>query len=238
MAKYRYYAVKKGHQTGIFQDWAACQEAFRGYSGAEYKGFRTLEEAREYLGEALMEKDVPGASLPDAEGSLDVPGGVSDPQEDIFPEDPDRLLAYVDGSYSEGLQKYSFGCILLTPEKRLLKKSGSGSNPDSLAIRNVAGEMLGAMFAVRWAIVNGYREIEIRYDYAGIEKWVQGDWKTGNELTRKYAEAMNRWKGQIEMKFCKVVAHSKDKYNDMADQLAKEALTETEGIPPIESEKG
>ena len=32
------------------------------------------------------------------------------------------------------------------------------------------GEMLGAMFAVRFAIVNGFRGIEIRYDYEGIEK--------------------------------------------------------------------
>jgi len=56
-----------------------------------------------------------------------------------------------------------------------------------LAIRNVAGEMLGAMYAVKWAMVNGYKEIELRYDYEGIEKWVQGIWKAKNELAQKYA---------------------------------------------------
>lgn len=70
----------------------------------------------------------------------------------------------MDGSYDDNLKKYSFGCIILTPSGDTIKESGNGENPASLAIRNVAGETLGAMYAVKWAITNGYTEIEIRYD--------------------------------------------------------------------------
>ena len=45
MAKKKYYAVKKGYKTGVFDNWTDCQSAISGYSNAEYKGFATEEEA-------------------------------------------------------------------------------------------------------------------------------------------------------------------------------------------------
>ena len=38
---------------------------------------------------------------------------------------------------------------------------------------------------------------------------------------------------QIQLKFTKVLAHSNVYYNEMADQLAKQALVEKEGVPEI-----
>ena len=88
-----------------------------------------------------------------------------------------ELLAYVDGSYQDALKKYGFGCIFILPDGRIYTEYGNGDNPDSLKQRNVSGEMLGAMYAVRFALNSGFRAIEIRYDYEGIEKWVTGAWK-------------------------------------------------------------
>lgn len=214
MAKKKYYAVKRGYKTGIFDNWADCQSAISGYSNADYKGFATEDEARRYL-EGKTESLCSDAVVDDV-GAMH-----------------GRLIVYVDGSYDDSLKKYSFGCVFLTPSGDTIKESGNGDNPASLAIRNVAGEMLGAMFAVKWAIANGYSEVEIRYDYEGIEKWVEGAWKAKNELAVKYAKAMNEWKESIRIFFSKVTAHSNNEYNDMADELAKAALTEGKGIPKI-----
>ena len=134
------------------------------------------------------------------------------------------MLAYVDGSFDVAIEKYAFGCVILTPDGEIIRESGNGDNPEALAIRNVAGEMLGAMTAVRWAIKNGYDAIELRYDYEGIEKWATGAWKAKNALTQKYAEYMQRQKRYIKISFQKVKAHSGDYYNEEADKLAKEAL--------------
>ena len=95
-----------------------------------------------------------------------------------------ELLAYVDGSYQDALKKYGFGCIFILPDGRIYTEYGNGDNPDSLKQRNVSVEMLGAMYAVRFALNSGFRAIEIRYDYEGIEKWVTGAWKSKNELTQ------------------------------------------------------
>lgn len=40
------YVVWKGHKTGVFETWEDCQKAVAGYSGAKYKSFPNLEEAK------------------------------------------------------------------------------------------------------------------------------------------------------------------------------------------------
>ena len=209
MAAKKFYAVKKGIKPGIYDNWDACKAAVDGFSGAEYKGFAGLQEACAYLGINVDEVKV---SVGEQTGSL---------------------IAYVDGSYEHSLLKYAFGCVFLLPDGTIYVENGSGNNPDSAKLRNVTGEMLGSMFAVRWAIKNDFSKLEIRYDYEGVEKWVTGAWKSKTELTRKYAEAMRRWSSQINLKFTKVAAHSNVYYNEMADRLAKQALSEKEGVPEV-----
>lgn len=228
MAKKKFYAVREGLQTGIYESWQECQAVIDGYSNAEYKSFSTREEAERYMDGIDVDKE--------AEMTRPEPAGCKPElvlEEGGMPVSSSKVIAYVDGSYEDKLKKYSFGCIIITPSGEVIKESGNGNNPASLAIRNVAGEMLGAMYAVKWAMINGYKEIELRYDYAGIEKWVQGEWRAKNELVQKYAAAMNEWKKNIHISFLKIAAHSNNKYNDMADELAKSALLNADGIPKI-----
>lgn len=211
MAKKKVYAVRKGEKTGLFYSWNECEAAVSGYPGAEYKGFATEEEANAYLG---VEQEI-------------VENHNTDEMTD------NKLFAYVDGSFDEALGRYAFGCIIITPNGENIKEFGNGDNPESLAIRNVAGEMLGAMYAVKWAVKNGYDNIELHYDYEGIEKWAVGEWKAKNTLTQKYAAFMKEQQSIIRIDFQKVKAHSGDFYNEEADRLAKKALTEGKGIPKI-----
>lgn len=218
MAKKKIYAVRKGKTTGIFYSWDECSVSVNGYPGAEYKSFTTKEEAKVYLG---------GVSATQLEAE----------KKDQRNTAPDRtestLTAYVDGSFDPSIGKYAFGCILLTPEGETIRESGNGQDPESLAIRNVAGEMLGAMYAVQWAINHGYPSLTIYYDYEGIAKWAQGDWKAKNKRTQQYAEFMNGKRSYIQLTFQKVKAHSGDHYNEEVDKLAKSALVNGNGIPRI-----
>ena len=220
MAAKKFYAVRKGHSVGIFESWEACKAAVDGFSGAEYKGFTSRAEAEVYLGVVA-----PSCSVDTVEESP-----VARHNE---PTSPDTLITYVDGSYEHSLEKYAFGCVFLMPDGSIYVENGSGNNPESAKLRNVTGEMLGAMFAVRFAIKNGFKKVEIRYDYEGVEKWVTGAWKSKTELTQKYALSMQMWQAQIQMSFTKVAAHSNVYYNEMADKLAKQALVDKEGVPPI-----
>ena len=209
MAKKKVYAVRKGHKTGLFETWAECQKATAGYSGAEFRGFTDREEAMAFLQMSTTE-NVSGDKEKEAAGIVEVPENM--------------VIAYVDGSFEKSIGRYAFGCVILTPDGQEVRKSGSGSDPAGVAIRNVAGEMLGSMTAVNWAIENKYPAVEIRYDYEGVEKWVTGVWRAKTPLTSKYAAHMQEAGKKIKISFCKIAAHTGNHYNEEADQLAKSAL--------------
>ena len=226
MAAKKFYGVKKGKTTGVFLSWEECKKAVTGFPGAEYKGFATMEEVQQYLGTSGIKpvKEQKKASAAKKAGAAVV---VSDiPAEGT-------LLAYVDGSYDDSIKKYAFGCVFILSDGRIYTEYGKGDNPQSVQLRNVTGEMLGAMYAVKFAMQNGFSAIEIRYDYQGIEKWVTGEWRSKTELTQKYAQAMRGWRQSVPITLTKVPAHSKVKYNELADQMAKTGLTQGQGVPKV-----
>ena len=48
--KKKYYVVWEGNEQGIFDNWTDCQLQIKGYPGARYKSFKTLEEAEAAFG--------------------------------------------------------------------------------------------------------------------------------------------------------------------------------------------
>ncbi len=45
MAKKKYYVVWKGNETGVFDSWDKCKKQIHGFTGAQYKSFKTKEAA-------------------------------------------------------------------------------------------------------------------------------------------------------------------------------------------------
>jgi viroplasmin and RNaseH domain-containing protein len=43
------YSVKRGRIPGIYRTWAECEAQTTGFSGAQFKGFDSREQAEEYL---------------------------------------------------------------------------------------------------------------------------------------------------------------------------------------------
>ena len=201
MAKKNYYAVVDGNAPGIYESWDVCSKVLKEHGG-HCKGFSVRQDAENFL------------------------NGIKDEK-----QNNDCLTAYVDGSFELSVGRYGFGCVILQPGKDPIEYCGSGNNEASAALRNVTGEMLGAMFAVKWAMAHGYQDILICYDYEGVEKWATGVWKAKTELTSKYATAMRLWSGNINIRFCKIAAHTGNHYNERADQLAKRAIEEESPIP-------
>ena len=64
----------------------------------------------------------------------------------------------------------------------------------------------------------------IYYDYEGIEKWANHQWQANRPGTKAYQSFIDASRQKIDIRFIKVLAHSGDFYNEMADQLAKKAV--------------
>lgn len=196
------YAVKKGRKTGIFYTWDECKEATNGYPSPDFKSFKTLEEAEAYLDD----KDI----------------YIDKIKEYI---DNGYAVAFSDGSFDEKCGRYSYGVICIDREFKENELYGYAANPKYISSRNIIGEILGVFNSIDWAITNGYEKIRIFYDYEGLEKWANGDWKAESDVAKMYVGVLeSKYKDIIEIEFEKVKGHSNNKYNDKADQLAKIAL--------------
>lgn len=134
-----------------------------------------------------------------------------------------EFYAYVDGSFSKENLEFSYGAVIFT-DKEVLEFSEKFSDPELITMRNVAGEIKGAEFVMRYCIENNIPEIDIYYDYMGIEKWCTGEWQANKPGTISYRNFYNSVKDKLTVNFIKVKGHSGDKYNDLADLLAKKAL--------------
>ena len=194
----KFYAVRKGRQTGIFYSWPQCQNQINGYSGAEYKSFKTEDEAKNYLaGEEKTNKM------------------------ECTPEN--TAVAYVDGSYHVGTGEYSYGAVFRYQGEEH-EFSEKGQDMSLADMRNVAGEILGARKMMELCIMKGVTRLELYYDYEGIEKWCTGAWQAKKPGTIAYKEAYDQMKDRLNVAFHKVPAHSGIELNERVDQLAKKAL--------------
>jgi ribonuclease HI len=215
VASKKFYAVKRGRKVGIFTSWNLCKASIEGFSGAEYKGFSTMKEAEQYINNEYSKNN---------DRAIVVSENSNVEYENSLKDELKTVRAYVDGSYSEATGVYSYGCVILSDDK-VERLSGNGNDESATSMRNVAGELLGAMRAVKWAYENKYPRIIIYHDYEGIAKWITGEWKAKQDGTKKYVDFVMKYKKNLVIDFVKVLAHSGDKYNEEADKLAKEALT-------------
>ncbi len=190
----KYYAVRIGRNPGIYHTWDECKRETMGFKGASFKKFSTREDAEAFINEIEEEKKESA--------------------------EKDELVVYVDGSYRNKDKSHSYGVYMFNDEeeytysKRFFKDS---------EMRNVSGEIKGAMRAMEEAVKLGKKKIYLHYDYEGIRSWALGFWKTNKEGTIYYKNFYDSIKDKLEVKFIKVEAHSGVKYNELVDQLAKEA---------------
>lgn len=207
-----YYAVKKGHTPGIYLTWDDCKKQVMGYSGAVYKKFTNVEDAASFINtDSIVVKE--------KENKITVSKVFL--ENEVLECKENEIISYVDGSYRHSDKTFSYGAVLFNSE---IYETGSKRfyNEDA-TMRNVSGEICGAMYAMKRALELNKEVLYLHYDYAGIENWALGNWKTNKEGTKKYKEYYDSIKDKLDVKFIKVKAHSGVKYNEIVDQLAKEA---------------
>ncbi len=190
----KFYAVKVGKVPGIYESWAECQNQIHGFSGAVYKGFTTKEDALDFMGNGGAKK-----------------------------QEETQAVAYVDGSYDAAEKAFSYGIVLFYGGQEM-HFSQKCMDQELASMHNVAGEIKGAEAAIQYCLDNHISSVTIYHDYEGIAKWCNGDWQAKKAGTIAYARFYREASSKVYVKFVKVKGHSGDKYNDLADKLAKEAL--------------
>lgn len=148
-----------------------------------------------------------------------------DRKEDLATDDAmnDEAWAYVDGSFDVTSGLYACGVVLgYGGEEITISRKFEDS--EMARMRNVAGEIEGSKAAIDYCLKHNITRVTIYHDYQGISSWPLGEWKANLKGTMAYVEYYKKASEKVAISFVKVKGHSNNKYNDMADHLAKAAL--------------
>ncbi len=199
----KFYAVRRGRTTGVFDSWEACRKQVFKFPGAIYKAFPTKREAAAFLSEANHSSD-------NAESASTSPSH-SD------------IAIWVDGScfpQEDGSLRIGWGLLVKENGEEVHRDKGNDIPPEAQVHRNVAGEIWGIVKALAWCQSKGIQEVSLHYDYQGLESWATGAWRAKLPFTQFYADTVKA--SGITIHWVKVKAHSGNPENEIVDELAKE----------------
>ncbi len=202
----KFYAVRVGRSPGIYTTWDSCATQVKGFPGAVYKSFKTQEEARLFMGE-----EIDGPQPGTGRGSTTKSSSTA-------------VHIWVDGScihnHGEAMQ-LGWGYLIREGNRELHRASGNDIPEEARHHRNVAGEIQAVLKALEWCGERGIPSATIYFDYQGLAEWVNGFWKAKMPFTQAYVATVKSH--GMDLRWVKVLAHSGEEFNEIVDQLARDA---------------
>ena len=241
----KFYAVRRGYQTGIFSSWAVAEPLVKGFKGANFKSFPTRGEAETFF-------NVSGTSA-----VLPVPATTTRGRNcaDLLAKKLEQLpvgsiLLYTDGGCDGNMnvatnrnQPAGWGVVALQiidepPRVKVVVElwgpvelnSSSTFYLGAEVASNNTGELSGIAEALLWVEERGGDEdVCVVYDSEYAANICQGKWKAHKNvnLARECKTIHGRVKQQRRgrISFLHVKGHSGDKWNDRADSLVQRGKT-------------
>lgn len=221
MANKKYYAVFIGRKPGIYSEWFGVNGAEKqiyGFSGARYKGFTTLSEAKQAMRHFEQTNKIqPAKKIPEKK-EIEIPLPISD-------EPPIQI--FTDGGCINNPGPGGFGVVMIHEEK---KKEYSGG------YRHTTNNRMELM-----ACIVGLKKLkepssvflysDSRYVVFGITKGWARRWQANNWMRNNvdHAENIDLWEQLLALcekhrvKFHWVKGHAGHPENERCDALATKA---------------
>ncbi|KAG7392132.1 RNA-DNA hybrid ribonuclease [Phytophthora boehmeriae] len=215
-----WYAVAKGHKTGVFRTWNEAKKQVEGMHSAKFKKFPTQKEAQ-----AFVDKHKAATQIL-----------ASDPD----PKDPNTLVAFCDGSaLQNGRRGCQAGYACIFPHRtewnvatKLVEDSATNNRAEYLAglealkranIEDPGGAQVLYIFSDSMLLIRSMTE--------WVGTWQKKGWKKSDGaavMNRDLLELLVKEKGSRRVLWRHVKAHTgkqdwKSKWNDVADNAARDA---------------
>jgi ribonuclease HI len=214
----KHYAVLRGCRPGIYNTWygpGGAEEQVRGFAGAIYKGFATLDEARRWL-------ESPAA------GTRNSPRRErADSAPDAPIESPGETVVYTDGGCAGNPGPGGYGAVILAGETRNEIAGGFRLTTNNRM------ELMACIAALETLHVPAdvVLHSDSRYVVNGISKGWARKWRANGWMRTKSEAALNSdlWSRLLDLcekhrvRFVWVHGHAGNRENERCDQLATEA---------------
>ena len=193
-----------------FASWSACSKAVKGVKNVHFKSFSI---GNRKAGETWLKQ-------------LSKSTTYKEPStKDLTPSSEIRL--FVDGSFSPKSPYSGWGWVAV--QGNTVLKEGSGKTLREALSRNIDGELEATLQALAWfqeyATAYSVSKVYVVHDYAGIAHWALGTWKAKSTVAQNYVQSIQPMLQKMtQVVFEKVDAHAGKRWNERADELAKQGL--------------
>ena len=129
--------------------------------------------------------------------------------------------AYTDGSCKriDGVDYVGYGIVILKSGEVIEQIARTINNDFYKQSYQLGGEVKAVMETIKWCEERNIQEIVISHDLAMLEAWARDRNKAKVSISKAYKGFMR--KSNVDVIWNKVKSHNGDKYNHMADKLAK-----------------
>ena len=208
MARKKYYAVRRGHRSGIYTEWFGPQGAqlqIKGFPGAEYRGFATRQEAEAFLSASIQPS----------------------PDPDLTSET--HIVVYTDGGALGNPGPGGYGVVIIPPEGDPQELSGgyrrTTNNRMELMACIVALEHLDGALPI--LLHSDSRYLVDALNKRWVYGWEKRGWHKADGSPAKNPDLWQRLLHRLRMlqvTFRWVKGHAGHTWNERCDQLAGEAM--------------
>ena len=232
--KKNFYSVARGRNTGIFSAWFGpgnAESQIKGFEGARYKGFPTIEEARAWL--KSMESGS-GSSSGKSSARKKSAAAASAAFREPVPE-AGTVLMYTDGGCSYNPGPGGYGVVILRDGQRLELSGGfrlTTNNRMELAACIEGLKTLETPSKV--TVISDSKYLVDAATKGWARKWQKNGWMRTKTDT---AENYDLWEQLLDLcdkhsvEFVWVKGHAGNQENECCDRLAVAAAA-GKNLPP------
>jgi len=210
----KFYAVAKGIKPGIYNSWAEAKIQIDGFSGAIFKSFASMAEAKDWI-----EKNSDKKILSNKKESHST---------DTHSHKSDEIIIYTDGGSSCNPGPGGYGIVMIY--KETIKEISGGFRLTT----NNRMELMGVIVALRTLKQRDHKVTiytDSSYVVNGITKGWAKSWRKNNWIKSDKQKAVNSdlWGPLLDLieplniNFIWVKGHAGNKYNERCDELAVSA---------------
>jgi len=239
MAKKQFYAVVKGRKPGIYERWSGsggAEEQVRGFAGAVYRGFATLQEAQYYLRTGGVTPEQPALFAAGPAARISAPKPQAEYRADL---EAGKVVIFTDGASTGNPGPGGYGIVMIAGDAH--KELSGGFR----CTTNNRMELMGVITALQ-ALKQRSRVVvysDSRYVVESVEKGWARRWRSRGWMrnAEERAENPDLWARLLDLldqhsvEFRWVRGHASQPENERCDRLAVQAarqknLPEDEGF--------